>query len=240
MQKNPNTFFTKIAQADAFCRTKRRPFIAVSYAQSVNGSIAPRNKEQMYLSGRQSLVLTHRLRSVCDAILVGIETVLIDDPQLTVRLVEGKNPQPIILDTRLRIPIEATLMRQIGRQVLIVSGQQPSSAKAAQLQQAGATILPCATNAEGRIDLRVLVNVLAQRGIRSLMVEGGAGVITSFINLQLVDYFIITITPKLLEGVQVIRPSPLMRLSCLQLGEVEYQQLDDDIVLWAQPVWDEE
>ena len=82
----------------------RRPFVTVSYAQSVDGSIAGRNRLPIRLSGPAAMRLTHRLRAVHDAILVGIETVLADDPRLTVRLVAGPNPRPIVLDTQLRTP----------------------------------------------------------------------------------------------------------------------------------------
>lgn len=229
-----------IAQAEAFRQSRKRPLIVISYAQSVNGSIASKNKEQMYLSGQQSLVLTHRLRSVCDAILVGIETVLSDDPQLTVRLVEGKNPQPIVLDTRLRIPPHANLVQRTDLSSWIMSGQKNLQGNVERLQQAGATIFPCATDKDGKIDLFALMTLLADRHINSVMVEGGARVISSFIAARLIDYFIITITPKLLCGLRVIQDSQLKSVRCVQLDHVEYQQLGDDIILWAQPVWKQE
>jgi GTP cyclohydrolase II len=103
MENSPGSiedFKTVVDQAREFRRKNGRPHITISYAQSLDGSIAALNKEQLQLSGRESMRLTHRLRACCQAILVGIGTVLTDNPSLTVRLVEGRNPQPIILETR--------------------------------------------------------------------------------------------------------------------------------------------
>src|SRR5690606_10285843 len=86
-----------------------RPFVTLSYAQSLDGSIAIRSGEPLVLSGPESLCFTHHLRSIHDGILVGIGTVLSDDPQLTVRHCEGESPQPIVLDSQLRIPSTARL-----------------------------------------------------------------------------------------------------------------------------------
>ena len=85
-------------------RYRNRPFITLSYAQSLDGCISKDKNKSMVLSDKESMILTHQIRSIHDAILVGIGTVLSDDPQLTVRKVQGKNPQPIILDTNLKFP----------------------------------------------------------------------------------------------------------------------------------------
>ena len=84
-----------------------RPFVTLSYAQSLDGCIAAKRGQPLALSGPQSLTLTHQLRSAHDAIMVGIGTLLADNPRLTVRLVEGRDPQPVVLDSRLRFPSEA-------------------------------------------------------------------------------------------------------------------------------------
>ncbi|HEX9595492.1 MAG TPA: RibD family protein, partial [Anaerolineales bacterium] len=84
-----------------------RPTVTLSYAQSLDGSIALHRGEPLTLSGPESMAMTHRLRAAHDAILVGIGTVISDDPQLNVRLVEGRNPQVVVLDSRLRLPLTA-------------------------------------------------------------------------------------------------------------------------------------
>ncbi|UCF89980.1 MAG: RibD family protein [Desulfobacterales bacterium] len=215
-----------------------RPFITISYAQSVDGSIASRNRSQLHLSSPQALALTHQIRASCDSILIGIGTVLADNPRLTVRLVAGANPQPIILDTRLRIPLNANLLCRRHASPWIINGPDNARRQRAALKKAGATPLSCATAADGKIDLDRLMALLTERQINSIMVEGGAQVITSFINAQLVDQFIITITPKLVGGLPVLDPNRLTTASHLNLGDVQYQQLAGDLIMWARPLWD--
>jgi 3,4-dihydroxy 2-butanone 4-phosphate synthase/GTP cyclohydrolase II len=229
----------EFARAEAFRIAAKRPFIVISYAQSVNGCIASSHNEQVSLSGQESLKLTHRLRSVCNAILVGIETVLSDNPQLNVRLVEGNNPQPIILDTHLRIPLDAHIVKRTDLRPWIVSRPYTYQDKIVRLQRTGATVIPCTTNKNGQINLFALMKLLAEKKISSLMVEGGAKVITSFINTRLVDLFIITITPTFLNGLPVIVRSSLKDSYQLRLKQVEYQQLGPDMILWGRPNWEE-
>src|SRR5205823_12555295 len=105
-------------------RHSSRPFVTLSYAQSVDGSIAARPGQPLALSGALSMTLTHQLRAAHDAILVGIGTVLADNPRLSVRLVEGKDPQPIVADSRLRLPLSANLLYQHPLSPWIASGDQ--------------------------------------------------------------------------------------------------------------------
>ena len=233
-------FRTRLESSREFCLKHQRPFITVSYAQSVDGSIANRNRQQLRLSGPQSMTLTHNLRASCDAILIGIGTLLADDPQLTVRLVDGKNPQPIVLDTRLRTPLTARLLQRSDRSPWIINGPQTPHEKARRLAEAGATPLSCATGADGKIDLPALMLLLFKRNIHSVMVEGGAQVITSFVNLRLLDQLIITVAPKMVGGLPVI-DTERFRMSCrFRLNNVNYQLLGEDLVVWAQPSWESE
>jgi hypothetical protein len=87
-----------------------RPFTLVSYAQCLDGSIATIDRRPLAISGRASMMLTHRLRALFEGILIGINTLLADDPRLTVRLVDGTNPQPVVLDTHLRTPAACRLV----------------------------------------------------------------------------------------------------------------------------------
>ena len=220
-------------------RRTGRPFVTLSYAQSVDGCIAARPGQPMALSGPQSLVLTHQLRADHEAILVGIGTVLADNPSLTVRLVAGRNPQPIIADSRLRFPSDATLLQHPDRAAWIASSQQADGQRQAALEAAGARILWLPPNARGQVDLAALLERLGQLGINSLMVEGGTRIITSFLSERLVDSVVLTIAPTLLGGLRAVRKLRLLDSVHLpRLRNVRYHQLEDDIIMWGDPVWE--
>jgi riboflavin-specific deaminase-like protein len=235
--KSIDDFKSLIEQAREFRQKNGRPYITISYAQSLDGSIATLNKNQLQLSGRESMLLTHRLRACCQSILVGIGTVLADNPSLTVRLVEGQNPQPIILDTYLRTPPDASLVRRCDLSTWIVNGNHDRAHPNHALRQKGATLISCRCDDDGLIDLLALMDELAQRHVDSIMVEGGARVITSFVRLRLVDLFVITVSPKLVGGLPVIDTESFDAASCLQLKDVHYQRLGVDLIIWARPDW---
>ncbi len=227
----------QLASAEEFRRKRGRPFVILTYAQSLDGSIAARNRRQVRLSGAASMTLTHRLRSCSDAILVGIGTVLNDNPELTTRLVDGHSPRPIILDTRLRTPSDARLLQREDCACWIISRQESDGARRENLLKAGAIVLPCQTAVDGNIDLRALMKILVAHKINILMVEGGAQVITSFVGARLVDQFIITVAPKLIGGLNVIDDRGTGMKPFVPFIKVAYQQLGDDMILWAQPDW---
>lgn len=179
-----------------------RPRILLSYAQSLDGSIAARGGKPLKLSGTDSLELTHSLRAASDAILVGIGTILADDPQLTVRLVPGRNPTPVILDSRLRLPLHARVLDRAP--VWIATTDLGDRDKAARLEARGAKILRLPADKNRRVDLNALLMTLTHWGIRDLMVEGGASVITSFLSHCLADFCVLTIAPVYIGGLPAV------------------------------------
>jgi 3,4-dihydroxy 2-butanone 4-phosphate synthase/GTP cyclohydrolase II len=183
--------------------------------------------------------LTHHLRAFNDSILVGIGTVLADNPSLTTRLVAGDNPQPVILDTNLRTPPDASLVTRQDLSTWIVNGNHGSGDRHSALRQKGATLISCRCTDDGLIDLGALMEELSARQIDSLMVEGGARVITSFIKWKLADLFVVTVSPKLVGGLPVIDTSSFQSTSFLQLEDVHYRSLGQDLVVWAHPRWSE-
>jgi 3,4-dihydroxy 2-butanone 4-phosphate synthase/GTP cyclohydrolase II len=218
-----------------------RPFVTLSYAQSVDGSIAAHPGQTLALSGGLSMTLTHRLRAAHDAILVGIGTILSDNPRLTVRLVAGKNPQPIVADSRLRFPLSANLLCQHPLSPWIAAGTSADASRQHVLEAAGARVLRLPMNARGQVNLTALLERLGTLGIRSVMVEGGARIITSFLAERLVDHIVLTVAPRLVGGIRAVRrlaytdPVHLPRLRNLR-----YQRLEEDLVLWCDPAWEEE
>jgi len=224
-------------RSEEFLAQHKRPLVTVSYAQSVDGSIATRNREQLRLSGQQSMVVTHRIRAVCDAIVIGINTLLIDNPLLTVRLAEGPNPQPIVLDSHLRIPLQARLLERTDHRCWLACTDTCASERIDAIESRGGEVIRCRHDRQGRVDLPHMLQQLGERGIRSLMVEGGGQVITSFIEARLVDQMIITIAPRLVGGLPVLARPAVTNGSLLHLNPVSYQACGPDLILWAQPQW---
>jgi len=221
-------------------RHTSRPFVTLSYAQSVDGSIAARPGQPMALSGALAMTLTHQLRAAHDAILVGIGTVLADNPRLTVRLVEGKNPQPIVADSRLRFPLSAHLLCEHPLSPWIATGEQADASRQKVLEAAGGRVLRLPMNARGQVNLTALLERLGTLGIHSVMVEGGARIITNFLAERLVDHIVLTVAPRFVGGLRAVRrlahadPVHLPRLRNLR-----YQWLAEDLVLWCDPAWEE-
>lgn len=178
-----------------------RPFITLAYAQSWDGSITTRSGETLNFSGEESLRLTHQLRGIHAGILVGIGTVLSDDPQLTAREWPGPDPQPIVLDSQLRTPANARICQHPSKSCWILTisqGAKPSGP--------GMEILtvPGLTADQQEVPLGPALKILLGRGIRSLMVEGGAGVITAFLRARLVDAIVLTVAPRLVGGYKAV------------------------------------
>jgi 3,4-dihydroxy 2-butanone 4-phosphate synthase/GTP cyclohydrolase II len=219
-------------------RPPGRPFVTVTFAQSVDGSIAGKHREQLRLSGDASMRLTHHLRACHDAILVGIGTVMADNPRLSVRHVPGTDPQPVVLDTHFRTPEACHLVQRGTRRPWIMGGDASATDKGRTLSGAGAmTTLVPATD-DDRVDLPSVLRLLSERGMKSLMVEGGARVITSFVKARLVDQFIITIAPRMVGGLSVFERDAFSEPPLRGFSDMMYRQLGADLVLWATPAWD--
>ena len=171
-----------------------------------------------------------------DAVLVGINTVLSDDPRLTARIIGGANPQPVVLDGRLRVPLKSRLLHPPCVPPIIATTVQASVAREKRLRAAGAKILRLPSQRNGLVDVRVLLRRLYDMGIRSLMVEGGSKVITEFLGRQLVDQMIVTIAPRVVGGLNAVAPFvPSVRSAgCGRLINVQYQVFGGDLVVFAE------
>jgi GTP cyclohydrolase II len=219
-------------------RRMGRPFVTLTYAQSLDGCIAASGDQPLALSGRQALTLTHRLRAAHDAILVGIGTVLADNPLLNVRLVDGKDPQPVVVDSQLRFPLEANLLHHHPLSPWIATGDQADAERQRQLEKAGARVLRLPTTVSGGVDLAALLYRLGEWGIDSVMVEGGARIITSFLAQRLVDHLVVTVVPRLIGGLHAVGSLSLSDPALFpSLRHVDYQRLGEDLVMWGDVAW---
>jgi 3,4-dihydroxy 2-butanone 4-phosphate synthase/GTP cyclohydrolase II len=231
-------FESLLVETKHLLRSPQRPLITLSYAQSLDGCLTAERGRPTALSGAETRQLTHRLRAAHDAILVGIGTVLADNPQLNVRMAPGPDPQPIVLDSRLRFPLDAILLRG-NCPPWIVTTPFANPEKRQALQAAGAHVLELPTGAQGHVHLPALLDALGNCGLRSVMVEGGARVITAFLESMLVDQVIITISPRYLGGLHVVERGHNRELDSKiplpRLAQWDSLRLGDDLVIWGQP-----
>jgi diaminohydroxyphosphoribosylaminopyrimidine deaminase/5-amino-6-(5-phosphoribosylamino)uracil reductase len=178
----------------------KRPFVVMKTAVTLDGKIATRTGASRWVAGPEALKFAHSLRNLYDAILVGINNVLVDDPQLNVRLVKKiKDPVRIILDAYGRTPPKSKVVTVRGGQTIIVVGSQAPAKKLLTLEKAGAEIMILPAP-QGMVSLPALLKNLGERKLTSLLVEGGGEVNASFLQAKLVDKAHFIIAPKIFGG----------------------------------------
>lgn len=210
------------------------PFIVAKYAQTLDGRIATRSGQSQWISSPSTLKYAHRLRTRYDAVLVGIETVIADDPRLTVRLVKGRNPVRVVADSTLRIPLAARVLEGLDAAgAIIATTGRADAAKAAALRGAGAEVIVIGEDRQGHVDLQELVDQLARRQITSILVEGGSRIITALMRASLVDKLVVIIAPKVLgEGISAVGDLHIHALDqALRLSHVTVRRMGEDLVL---------
>ena len=178
----------------------------MSYAQTLDGRLAAANGSSRWISSPDSLRFAHRLRVEHDAVAVGAGTACNDDPRLTVRLVSGEDPMRVVVDSSLRTPLSAAVLANGAAKgtVLAVTDRAPEE-RCEEAKALGATVLRLPADGAGRVDLGALLSGLHSLGVRSLMVEGGAALITSLLCDRLVDRLAVCIAPKILgSGVEAV------------------------------------
>jgi GTP cyclohydrolase II len=211
-----------------------RPYVAVKYAQSIDGRIATRTGDSKWISGRGERTISHALRARCDAVMVGIGTVLNDDPRLTVRMVEGASPIRVVLDSSLRVPLDAKVLDDAASTiVLTTSAADP--ARVAELRRRDVAVRLVARG-PGGIYLPAALSLLRSAGVRSLLVEGGGRVITSLLAASLVDRVIVGCAPRILgRGIEGVGDLGVGRvMEGITLTDRCIKVLDDDVLM----AWD--
>jgi 3,4-dihydroxy 2-butanone 4-phosphate synthase/GTP cyclohydrolase II len=173
-----------------------RPYVVLKYAQSLDGRIATGGGDSKWISSPEERRVSHAMRAACDAVVVGAGTVLADDPLLTVRMVPGVSPIRVVLDSRLRVPADAQVLGLDAATVVLTSGRSDPDRRAA-LRQDGVQVEVVREGPDG-IDLADGLARLLALGIRSVLVEGGARVITSTLRGRLADRVVVALAPLLL------------------------------------------
>lgn len=211
-----------------------RPFVSMKYAMTLDGKIATRTGDSKWITGEDARAYGHYLRKAHDCILVGKNTVLADDPELTTRLVEGRNPLRIVLDSNCEIPMTAKIFDGEAETLLVTGTCLPGAkqAKAEALQKVEVLQLPAVN---GKLPVALLLQELAGRNLTSILVEGGSTVHGDFLEAGLVDRIYAFIAPKLIGGKEALTPVggkgfALME-DCYVLKETETLPLGADILL---------
>lgn len=206
------------------------PWITAKWAQTLDGRIATRTRSSKWITGEAARRESHRQRSYHDAVLVGIGTVLADDPQLNVRMVEGHQPWHVILDSSLRTPVDARVITP--EKTLIFTGPEANPVTRRALSERGVEIVAVPRNG-GALDVSAVVRVLGEKPFLSVFVEGGSQVVTSFLRARLVNRVMAFIAPKIVgDGCDAVGDLAITHISdAHQLRETEMTQFGDDWLL---------
>jgi diaminohydroxyphosphoribosylaminopyrimidine deaminase/5-amino-6-(5-phosphoribosylamino)uracil reductase len=187
-------------------RANTRPTVTVSYAQTLDGRLATTSGSSQWISSSESLHFAHTLRAKHEAIMVGAGTACRDNPSLTVRLVPGKNPLRVVVDSTLRTPLTAAVLANGAAAGTVLAVTERASAdRCAEASHLGTTVLRLPADTEDRVDLKALLAELYVWGVSSVLVEGGAALITSLLCNRLVDRLAVCIAPKILgSGIEAV------------------------------------
>lgn len=213
------------------------PWVVLKAGLSLDGKIAAHHGQSGWITGEKSRRYVHTLRNRLDGILVGIETVLNDDPSLTTRVSRGKGRDciRIVLDTHLRIPIDAKMLRQDSTAyTLIYCGEDIDLTKKDILQKSGAIVQPVKTGEDGHVDLKVVLKDLGRREITSVLVEGGSRIHGSFIQQKCVDQVNLFFAPIFIggDGISVASKFGLENVQdAYRLSGIRTRRFGDDIMI---------
>lgn len=225
-----------------------RPFVTLAWAQSLDGCIGRKDGGRLALSGPESSRMTHCLRAAHGAILVGIGTILADDPRLTVRLASGPNPRPLVLDPTLRTPPSSRLVERDVQKPWIFASMNPPAGKEGHnpdyearceaLERLGCRIIPVGSNQAGRLNLHEALAYLARQGIETLMVEGGAKILAAFVSERLADRVNVTVAPILVGGLNPFEGHAFA--PAINLKGTSWKTYGRDTVMEGIPDWEGE
>ena len=224
----------KLNEKFFFWITHKRPFVSLKYAMTLDGRLAAAGGDSKWITGTEARTYAHYLRKTHDAVLVGKNTVLQDDCELTTRMVEGKNPVRIVLDSNASLPLNAKILNGEAKTIVAVSEAAPQD-KLDELQKLTTVEVLKLPQRNGHLDLQVLLEKLAAMEITSVLVEGGSEVHGAFIDAGLAERVYAFIAPKIIGGKNAIGPVGGIGSTdmgkALQLCDVEYKQLGTDFLI---------
>ena len=224
-----NKFFFKFI-------TNKLPYVTLKAAQTLDGMIADKNNYSEWISSSESRKYVHWLRARYDAVLIGSETARIDNPKLTVRMVEGRNPYRVVLDSSLKLKSDLNLFKinSDNKTIVITSEKNKSKLKKInQLEKLGVKILFVKLDAQGRMQLKSVLKEIAKLQISSILVEGGSKIYSSFLKQKLFDDIFLFVSPKILgNGLKIFSELKSNKLSdSAKLNIRRTQKIGDDLLI---------
>ena len=224
-----NKFFFKFI-------TSKLPYVTLKAAQTLDGMIADKNNYSEWISSSESRKYVHWLRARYDAVLIGSETARIDNPKLTVRMVEGRNPYRVVLDSSLKLKSDLNLFKinSDNKTIVITSEKNKSKLKKInQLEKLGVKVLFVKSDAQGRMQLKSVLKEIAKLQISSILVEGGSKIYSSFLKQKLFDDIFLFVSPKILgNGLKIFSELKSNKLSdSAKLNIRRTQKIGDDLLI---------
>ncbi len=222
--------------------TTGRPFVTVKFAMSLDGKIATSTGESRWITGKAARQRAHELRDVSDALCVGVNTLLADDPRLTTRLdkPDVKHPLRVILDSQGRAPLAARVFDPaLPGKTIVATTQTMSAPHRTALEAQGVEVWVLSSDDQGRVDLAALLDRLGERDATTLLVEGGGEVLASFFEKRLVDKVLAFVAPLIIGGHDAptpVRGAGAPRLAdALRLEQVSVERVGEDVLIVGYP-----
>ena len=213
------------------------PYVTYKCAMTLDGNIATVTGESRWISGIESRKFVHRMRSQMDAVMVGVDTIIADNPELTVRHVKGKNPFRIVVDTMLRTPESVNVLSDKYASKTIIATTESNPRVHMRYQQQGANVLVC-NSEEKRVSMSDMLSKLGKSGIQSILLEGGSRLAGDLLQRGLIDEIIIFIAPKII-GSNGFAPFTLMDITtmdqAIKLNFTKIEHSGKDLVVHARP-----
>ena len=212
----------------------KRPFVILKVAMTADGKIATKTGDSKYITGKEARTYVHQLRTEVDAVMIGVNTAIRDNPELTPRLLEGKDPMKIVVDSKLKIPKNCHLMKH-PQKLIVATTSHASKKDIVKLQQKGVTVIIAKLD-KGMVDLDDLMKKLAKVEITGVMLEGGAELNSSAIKAGIVDKIMIFTAPKIIgnNGLGGIGNLGINRIDkAIKLKDPEFKKIGKDTLIEA-------
>lgn len=213
----------------------KKPFVVLKAAMTLDGKIATATGQSKWITNETSRAYGYKLRDIYDGIMVGINTVIEDNPMLTARVDGGKNPIRIVVDSSLKIDINANVVQDKSAKTIIATTDKADKDKILKLQAQNVDVIVVDKDENDKVDIEKLLNILGQQNICSILVEGGATLSGSFVAKKLVDKVYFFIAPKIIGGKEAKTPvagTGILNLQeALALKDIQIEKLEEDILI---------